>query len=1233
MKNSIPKAFSFRRSFLLPLALCICFLIYLLLLLLLCIPRIIDHDPIRRELTRRTSQFLSMPLKTSEVRLTFFPRPFLQIQNLQLRPSKALAVQVESLQVFPSWKDLFLGKARIQELRVKGPAFELQSGDRAHVPLPDAQALQAVLQRLSKIEKTSIEDGRLRIESRETTLLSCSGIQAQARGLPLLKLQVKGRSAQAKRFSVQFSGDPESLDFQGRLKLANLQLQEIAKFFPPGYQDLGSSRVNLKAELKIASGNILESAFQANAPDWKLKGRRHDLLVIDPALQGRLHLSPESTRIFISDLHLENPEIQLSGEFGWEFASNTINCRVQASNFQIKALKKAWLSVGESQTLRKILSIVPGGQVQELALSTSGRSLSELGDNFRLQGGLDKGTVIVPAPRLHLTDVRGSVLYEDGVLRCRQAGARMGGAEARNGEFVLGLKAMADPFLLRTEIEGSFEALPAVLRKTVHSESFLHELESFSEISGQGKGTLRIEKETRGWTVKAGLERGFLKAKMDRLPFPVRIGAGTVHWNSSQTKLHLEKLKASSSSCQSISAVVQADRKNPFEIETSEAVLEVQELLPWLRSPSSGFSSLPTKWRPGGANLPAIQADPVGKVFVETGRLQGKLQDSENWDFRVKGSVQELRLHSKALPSPLQVKSGAFQAESGQAKLALKDWKIHCLDGSAGLSLVLEAAKDETALVEFIFSQGRLRPEILRVLHTRLPLPEDIELKGPIAIKQGSLQLRNGRIFELQFGLEASETALDINIRLPGDQQARYHFEVVDRFSKARIEIEQTAKNLFETSFSGYLDQRSIHNICRTQTYFMGSALGHFSLQVQPNPFHIKSALGKIQLNDLFLPIPGAQQRLGIENLEIKADPKQLRIQKGQMIWGTSAVNLSGTIDTAFQYNRVDLHCKAGNIAWDGIRSAFFAQKSKESTKDTRIADRLRKIRGSLNIKADTFQLDRFSWQPLQIELKFEKNRITLSSSAQSSLCSIRTPGTLSIEDGTIRLQARPEIAGRDLEDILSCFHGTKQQLTGRCSLTGNLQSRGSDWEGLKNAFQGSLHLSAENGRIYKATLLSKVLQLLNTTEIFFGSIPDLEKEGFAYHTLKMDCVLEDSILKIESGFLNAQSMAIEFIGRFDPRSTELELLIAVAPLKTVDRLLAKIPLIKGLTGNHLVSIPLKVSGTLDKHRITPIPPHRLGQNFLDMLKRTLKAPVAIIQPLLENNQEIRTLDEESSGR
>ena len=1232
MKSASRKALSVQRTLLQPLALIICFLVYLLLLFVLCMPALLDHEPIRRELTRTTSQLLDTPLEASGLQLSLFPRPFLQIQKLEVPFSEAMTVRVESLQVFPSWKDLLVGKTRIKELRIRDPRVELHVGDRRRVPLPEVSMLQSVLQQLSTIEKTSIQEGRLRIQSKKTTLLSCSALQVQTRGVPLLTIRIQGRSEQAERFSLQLSGDPEKLDFQGGVTLEKLRIRSIANFFPPGYRRLGSSRVTLTADVTIGSGKILESSFLANAPDWKLQGRDHDLSVSEPTLQGRLHLSPERARVVISKLRLNKPEIELSGTFGRQFPSNTIDCRLRTSDFQITDVKQPLLSVGESQTLRKILHIVPSGRVPELTLRTQGKSPAEWLDNLQLQGALTDGVVNVPEPQLHLTDAGGKVRYEKGILHCRQAAVRMGKAKGRNGQFDLGLNAQTEPFLLRTDIEGNFEALPAVLRKTIHSERFLHELERFSDISGQGTGTLHIEKQNRDWTVEAGFKQGFLQTGIDRLPFPVRLAAGRLHWNNFRTTLSLEKLVAGHSTCQSITAVVQAGPQPQFEIAASEAVLDVQELLPWLHS-STGFPSLLTEWSPAGTSLPAVQPQPAGTIFVDTGHLEGPLQQPEDWDLRVKGSVQKLRLQSKALPGPLQVKSGDFQAGTGETLLSLKDWKTDCLDGSAGLALLLESTGAATPRVACFFSQGRLGPQILKELHARLPFLQDIELRGPIGIQKGALEFHNGRITRLQFGLEASDTALDLNARLPEQQQARYTFDIVDRLSKARIEIEQTAKNRFETHFSGYLDQGSIRNICKTQTYFLGNALGHFFLQFQTHPFQIISSLGKMQISDTFLPIPGSQQRLGIENLAIKSNPHRLRIEKGDLLWGSAPVNLSGTIDTASPYTALDLHCTAGTVTWDSIQAAFFPKPSTEAAKHDRLGAQLGKLRGSLSLKADTFQLDRLSWQPFQVRLDFEKNRINVSSDPRSSLCGIRTPGSLSIEDGMFRLEVHPETAGRPLDRILSCLHIRDQQLTGRCSLEGGLQSSGPDWEDLKNAFQGSLRLFAENGRIHKATILSKVLQLLNSTEILFGSIPDLDQDGFAYQTLSMDCTLEDSILKIESGVLNGPSMAIDFIGRFDPGSTEIELLIAVAPLKTVDRILAKIPVIKELTGKHLVSVPLKISGTLDNHRITPVPPHRLGQNFLDLLKRTLKAPVTIIQPLLENNQEIRELEEESADR
>lgn len=1232
MKSASRKALSFQRSLLQPLALIVCLLVYGLLLCLLWLPQLLDHEPIRRELTRKTSQLLNTPLETSGLQLTLFPRPFLQIHTLQVPVSEALNVQVERLQVFLSWKDLLLGKTRIKELRITSPKIDIHLGDRRRVPLPDVSLLQSVLQQLSSIEKAFIQEGELRIQSQTETLLACSALQGDTRGGPLLTMRMQGRSEQAEHFSLQLSGDPEKLDFQGDVHVEQLKTRSIEQFLPPEYRRLGSSRVTFRADVTLGSGQFLESSFQANAPDWKLQSRNHTLRVREPALQGRLQLGPERARVVISRLHLKNPAIELSGNLGWHFASKTIDCRLQTSDFQITAVKSACLSVGESEVLRKILEIVPSGRVPGLAMHTRGRSSAEWLDNFELRGALQDGVVHVPEPELHLTDVSGRVRYEKGILHCRQAMARMDNAQGRNGAFDLGLNAQTEPFLLQTDIKGSFEALPAVLRKTIHSERFLHELERFRDISGQGAGDLRIEKKDGDWTVQAGLKQGFLQTGIDRLPFPLRLAAGRMHWRSQRTRLRLEQLEGGASSCQSITAVLQSGTQPHCEITASKAVLDVQQLLPWLHS-SGGFPNLPTQWSPEGAPLPAVQPEAAGQILVDTGHVKGPFQQPENWDFRVKGSVRKLRLLSKALPAPLQVSSGDFQAGTQPPLLALTDWKTDCLDGSARFSLLLESTQADAFRTAWSVPRGRLGPQILKALHPQLSLPQDIELRGPLGIQNGALELHNGRITSLELGLEASETVLDLNIRLSSDQQKRFCFHIVDRLSKARIEIEQTAENHFETHFSGYLDQGSIRNICKVQTYFLGSALGHFFLQFQAQPFRIVSALGKMQISDTFLPVPGTEQRLGIENLAVKANPHQLRIEKGRLLWGADPVNLSGTIDTNSRFTVLDLHCSAATLAWDSIEPVLFPKTAQGDSSDERPGTWLDNLRGSLSLEADTFRLDRFTWQPFQSRIDFQETRIKVNSAPQSSLCGIRTPGSLTIEDTVIHLKVHPKTVGRPLDRILSCLHLRDQQLTGRCSLEGSLESQGPDWEALHNAFQGTLRLSAENGRIHKATILSRILQLLNSTEILFGSIPDLDQDGFAYHTLSMDCTLEDSIFTINSGVLNGPSMAIDFIGRFDPRSTELELLIAVAPLKTVDRIVAKIPFIKELTGKHLVSVPLKISGTLDNYRITPVAPHRLGQNFLDLLKKTLKAPVTIIQPLLENNQEIRELKEESAGR
>ena len=98
-----------------------------------------------------------------------------------------------------------------------------------------------------------------------------------------------------------------------------------------------------------------------------------------------------------------------------------------------------------------------------------------------------------------------------------------------------------------------------------------------------------------------------------------------------------------------------------------------------------------------------------------------------------------------------------------------------------------------------------------------------------------------------------------------------------------------------------------------------------------------------------------------------------------------------------------------------------------------------------------------------------------------------------------------------------------------------------------------------------------------NFTEIFRGELPDLTKEGFAYNSITVKSDLENGKLLLREVLIDGSSMEIACSGDIDLIDKKLDLTVLVAPLKTVDRIVKKIPLIRAITAGTLVSVPVKV--------------------------------------------------------
>jgi hypothetical protein len=60
-----------------------------------------------------------------------------------------------------------------------------------------------------------------------------------------------------------------------------------------------------------------------------------------------------------------------------------------------------------------------------------------------------------------------------------------------------------------------------------------------------------------------------------------------------------------------------------------------------------------------------------------------------------------------------------------------------------------------------------------------------------------------------------------------------------------------------------------------------------------------------------------------------------------------------------------------------------------------------------------------------------------------------------------------------------------------------------------------------------------------------------------------------------------------------------------------------KIPILKDILGNSLVTIPVRVKGPLDNLEVKTMPPDAVGEGLTGMMKRTLQLPFKIIEPII----------------
>ena len=201
-----------------------------------------------------------------------------------------------------------------------------------------------------------------------------------------------------------------------------------------------------------------------------------------------------------------------------------------------------------------------------------------------------------------------------------------------------------------------------------------------------------------------------------------------------------------------------------------------------------------------------------------------------------------------------------------------------------------------------------------------------------------------------------------------------------------------------------------------------------------------------------------------------------------------------------------------------------------------------------------------------------------------------------------------------DATDIYSQFMGN------RGLLSGNMQSdffvRGRVGKTFLETSSGGIHLEVKDGVLRKFQFLSKVFSLLNVSQILTLQLPDMSLEGMPFNRLEGSFSLNKGELASQDLFIESNAMNLSLVGKMNLKTDQVDSILGVKPLRTVDKIVTNIPIAGWLlTGKEkaLITAHFKISGDVRNPEVSAIPVSSISGQVLGIFKRVLGLPGKVI--------------------
>ncbi|MBU0674667.1 MAG: AsmA-like C-terminal domain-containing protein [Proteobacteria bacterium] len=1211
------------------------------------VPSLFHWDRIQSQLVKRLSTEIGWQVEAQQVDWYWLPLPHFSLFEVTLSRENA-SITLPETRLYPRFKSLLDAQPDFGEIQMVHPSATITN--LTGLPKND--------EKIRFRGKISIINGKLNLGKNILKKIGIPGSDLEITGIDgmfevapgWINLLLSAKSSLADGIFMKGYYDLINNTYQGKYELNSFKLYQVFPSLLAGGLELPKSGLSFSGQIKGQGNDQLEASINGNFPCFTTPSVPEKLFLDCGEAHLRVEKNAGEITVHIDQLNLNKPGLILSGKVSRLHDSSPSDSIAEpvwlldlyGKDINAGSLRTSLLTLWPNDEIVKIVSdIVLDGLIGKASYYFRGpvEDFMYL-EKMKITADVVSASIHPPMTPLFLNNASGPIEITNGYLSGRNLTARYQGSSGKNCSLYLDLLSRDNAFRLDLDLEVDLTNLPPVLDNLVNHDLFKSELHRFTNVTGHASGHLTLGDTLDNILVGVDVNRMKGHFSYNRLTNDCSVQKGDL--SIRPEKVSWKNIQGSS---------------GPHLIhESSGDVSWQQQVMINLTSLSASVESGPlmqelatSKALPDEIHKAISRAE--GPVEVSNVNLQGPAAQPQLWQYSFDLDSKGSRWESPMLPQPILVERA--RGKITHENILLKESKLWFFEHP--LSLEGDVLHHLfTDLNGWLRISGTLKGKFAQWLKDKKSIPEKYFPRIPCTLDKMKIGWK-GKTSSLEgtvlSGLGEADS-VKARINLESNQQKLMVHELVfiakEEIGRLSLEHPQEDNSILHMNWQGFLSGSTLNELFPVSLDPSGHLEGDFFIQAEQlngsNFFQ-----GWLKARNMNIPSLEERPEIRIDSLILSSGEQdgELNIKNLILKVADEQMMITGSVQAEKEIIKLDLNVTSTKLSRqnvDELINVLNTIQPKPSPPPTgensysppntpwaligRIEfniDQYLSTPSNIPDKENTPPEHtefgtRFSVTPLRGYISLLNDRTYSVDIRSSNLCGLDLSGqwhsVSSLGDTSFNIYTDSKAPPR-FENVLTCLGIDQHILEGVVHLDAKIKGQDNLWK------EGNIALYSDQGRIRRLNALSKVFRFINLTDFFAkGGLPDLEKEGFGFSRLDFHGHIADNHLIVDEGIIFGDGLNLFLQGDIGIADRTADMVLMVAPLKTLDVLVTSVPLIGKIVGGKdktVISIPVRITGDIRDPVIEILPAEEIGKGILTLIGKTLLFPFIIVNP--ETNQ------------